>query len=55
VAKKKVDYDSIRRAMEAGADSESLWGPYTNTCPSCGIQGLPQEFEYCGICAARLT
>lgn len=55
VAKKKVDYDSIRRAMEAGADAESLWGPYTNTCPSSGIQGLPQEFEYCGICSAKLT
>ena len=53
-SKRPVDYDSIRRAMAAGADAESLYGPYTNTCPSCGREGLPQEFDYCGICAAKL-
>jgi enoyl-CoA hydratase/carnithine racemase len=54
VGKRPVDYDSIRRAMAEGADAESLFGPYTNTCPSCGIEGLPLDFEYCGFCAARL-
>lgn len=55
VGKRKVDYDSIRRAMEEGADAENLFGPYTNTCPECGIEGLPLDFEYCGFCAAKLN
>jgi len=52
--KRPVDYDSIRRAMAAGADGESLYGPYTNKCPACGLEGLPLEFEYCGACAAKI-
>lgn len=54
VGKRPVDYDSIRRAMAEGADAESLFGPYTHTCPECGIEGLPLDFEYCGFCAAKL-
>ncbi len=52
--KRPVDYDSIRRAMAEGADAELLWGPYTHTCPKCGIEGIPLEFDYCGFCAAKL-
>ncbi len=53
-SKRPVDYESIRKAMAQGGDAESLFGPYTHTCPSCGIEGLPLDFEYCGICAAKL-
>lgn len=52
--KRPVDYDSIRRAMAEGADGEALFGPYTHTCPDCSAEGLPLEFEYCGICGAKL-
>lgn len=53
--KRRVDYDSIRRAMAAGADHESLFGPYIHTCPECGTEGLPLEFQFCGSCGAKLS
>jgi len=52
--KRPVDYDSIRKAMAEGADQESLFGPYYHKCPSCGVEGLPLDFEYCGFCASKL-
>jgi len=52
--KRPVDHDSIRRAMAEGADGELLFGPYVHTCPKCGCEGLPLEFDYCGLCAAKL-
>ncbi|MFH1755822.1 MAG: enoyl-CoA hydratase/isomerase family protein [Candidatus Latescibacterota bacterium] len=52
--KRPVNYDSIRQAMAAGADGESLFGPYTHTCPSCGKEGMPLEFDWCGACGAEL-
>lgn len=53
--KRPVDYDSIRKAAAEGADMESLFGPYTHTCPECGVEGLPLEFDWCGICGAELA
>lgn len=52
--KRPVDYDSIRKAMAEGADGEMLFGPYTHTCPDCGCEGLPLEFDWCGKCGAEL-
>jgi enoyl-CoA hydratase/carnithine racemase len=54
INKRPVDYDSIRRAMAEGADGESLFGPYTHTCPGCGAEGIPLDFDYCGFCGAKL-
>ncbi|MCK4720267.1 hypothetical protein KAU08_06390 [bacterium] len=52
--KRPVDYDSIRKAMAEGADSELLFGPYVHKCPECGLEGLPLEFDFCGKCGAEL-
>ncbi len=52
--KRPVDHDSIRCAMADGADMENLFGPYIHKCPSCGVEGLPLDFDYCGFCAAKL-
>ena len=52
--KRPVDYDSIRRAAAEGADMELLFGPYTHTCPDCGEEGMPLEFDFCGKCGAEL-
>ena len=54
VNKRPVDYDSIRKAMAEGADGELLFGPYAHTCPKCGCEGLPLEFDFCGKCGAKL-
>jgi 6-oxocyclohex-1-ene-1-carbonyl-CoA hydrolase len=56
VEKRKADYVGMRRrAADACGSSEFLWGPYANTCPSCGAKGLPRDFEHCGKCGAALT
>ncbi len=46
VEKRRPDYARVRA-------SEFLWGPPAKSCP-CGAQGLPQGFEHCGKCGAKL-
>lgn len=55
VEKRPADYVGLRRRAAEGASSEFVWGPYTQTCPSCGAGLLPEAFEYCGLCGAALN
>ena len=54
VEKRQPDYRAMREKAVDGAP-EFLFGPYAQTCPSCGIQGLPAEFHFCGQCGAGLN
>lgn len=55
VEKRPTDYLKLREAAAAGKSSEFRWGPYSQTCPSCGATNLPAEFKYCGVCGNYLT
>jgi hypothetical protein len=55
VEKRPADYVGLRRRAAEGGSSEFVWGPYTQTCPSCGAGLLPAAFEYCGLCGAALN
>lgn len=55
VQKRKVDYRGLRQKMADGGDIEFLWGSYSSVCPSCGADGLPAEFKFCGKCGHELT
>jgi enoyl-CoA hydratase/carnithine racemase len=52
--KRPPDVAKIRQTMASGGSSERLWGSWSLTCPSCGTDGLPSEFEYCGVCGTRM-
>lgn len=54
VEKRKTDYLKLRKLAASGKSSEFLWGPYTKICASCGAKGIPEEFEYCGLCGKKL-
>jgi len=54
VEKRPARYRELRERAAAGKSSEFLWGPYNQTCPSCGAKGLPSEFQFCGVCGAQL-
>ena len=49
--KRMPDYQEIRTRFAKGEGAQ-LWGPETVTCPSCGTEGIPSRFKYCGICGA---
>ena len=52
--KRKADRVGVRERAASGGSSETLWGPNARRCASCGAEGLPQAFGYCGHCGARL-
>ena len=55
VEKRKIDFMGLRRkAADENASSEFLWGPYSQTCGSCGAKGIPKQFTFCGGCGAKL-
>ncbi|MFQ6090361.1 MAG: enoyl-CoA hydratase/isomerase family protein, partial [Candidatus Bipolaricaulia bacterium] len=54
VEKRQPDYRKLRERAASGRSSEFPWGPYTKTCADCGAKGIPEEFEYCGICGSKL-
>jgi enoyl-CoA hydratase/carnithine racemase len=54
VEKRQPRYRAMREKAVDGAP-EFLFGPYAQTCPSCGTQGLPSEFQFCGKCGAGLN
>jgi len=54
VAKRPVRYQMLRQRAADGASSEFPWGAYTATCPACGAEFLPQDFQHCGRCGAPL-
>jgi hypothetical protein len=54
VGKRKPNHLTIRERAAADQSSEFLWGPYALTCPSCGAQGMPKHFDFCGQCGSSL-
>jgi len=54
VEKRAPDYRGLRRRAAEGGSSEHLFGPPLKTCAQCGAKGLPADFEWCGLCGARL-
>ncbi|MFQ5679470.1 MAG: enoyl-CoA hydratase-related protein [Gemmatimonadota bacterium] len=54
VEKRAPRYDLLRRRAAAGGSSELPWGPHTTDCPQCGAQGMPAEFDFCGVCGQAL-
>lgn len=55
VEKRRADYRGLRERAAAGKSSEFPWGPYERACAKCGAKHLPDEFEFCGQCGARLN
>ncbi|MEM7828400.1 MAG: enoyl-CoA hydratase/isomerase family protein [Candidatus Aenigmatarchaeota archaeon] len=54
VEKRKADYEGMRRRASEGKSSEFKWGPPVKNCMKCGAKGIPEEFNYCGICGEKL-
>ncbi|MEX2046760.1 MAG: enoyl-CoA hydratase/isomerase family protein [Chloroflexota bacterium] len=53
--KRKADRVGIRERAASGGSSELLWGPNARACASCGTEGLPEAFAFCGQCGAALA
>jgi len=54
VEKRPTEYRRLREEAAAGKSPEFAWGPYAKNCPKCDAKYLPDEFEYCGKCGAKL-
>jgi enoyl-CoA hydratase/carnithine racemase len=54
IEKRPPDTRVLRERAAAGKSSETLWGANTRKCQDCGAKGIPEKFEYCGKCGARL-
>src|SRR3990172_2439520 len=55
VEKRPPRYRMLRERAAQGRSSEFIWGAYEKTCSSCGAKGIPEEFEYCGVCSTKLN
>ncbi len=44
----------MRRRLADGAEVDYLHGAPVRSCPSCGENGLPDGFRYCGRCGELL-
>jgi enoyl-CoA hydratase/carnithine racemase len=55
VQKRKPRYSEVRERAATGGSSEFIWGPPTAECPSCGADGLPAGFAFCGACGAAVS
>jgi enoyl-CoA hydratase/carnithine racemase len=54
--KRSVDFAAVRRrSVEPGGSPETPWGAHVATCSSCGAEGLPAAFAFCGECGAALA
>lgn len=54
VEKRPPRYRLLRERAADGKSSEFVWGPYSNSCPTCGARALPEEFGFCGVCGTAL-
>lgn len=52
--KRKVDYRAMRRKSADGGSHTYIYGAPMKTCAACGANYLPNEFEYCGKCSAKI-
>ncbi|MEN8144168.1 MAG: enoyl-CoA hydratase-related protein [Gemmatimonadota bacterium] len=55
VQKRKPRYMHLRELAAAGGSSEFVWGPPAGECAQCGADGIPAQFEYCGVCGTALN
>jgi len=53
--KRQADFMKLRGLAAEGKAYEYHWGAPVKSCPSCGTNYLPEEFEFCGKCGARLA
>ncbi len=54
VEKRPPRYQYLRQRNAEGKWGEFPWGPYVQSCPSCGAKYLPYEFQFCGVCGGKL-
>jgi enoyl-CoA hydratase/carnithine racemase len=54
VEKRPARYREARERAVSDSGPESPWGTFFTRCASCGAEGLPSRFEFCGRCGARL-
>ncbi len=54
IEKRPPDTKGLRERAAAGKSSELLWGANTRRCRDCGAKGIPEKFDYCGKCGAKL-
>ncbi len=55
VEKRPADYADLRRRAAEDQAPELPWGGYSKRCPQCAAAGIPERFEYCGRCGAKLA
>jgi len=55
VEKRPAGYMEQRKLALDGGSSEFPWGPYAQACSSCGAQGIPAGFAFCGACGGPLS
>ena len=54
VEKRAPDVAGLRRRLAEGKGGEFLFGRPNRQCSSCGAQGLPEDFAFCGRCGAPI-
>ena len=52
--KRKVDYRGMRKISADGGSHTYVHGAPFGKCEKCGAKYLPDDFEYCGKCGAKL-
>lgn len=52
--KRRPDYDTLHDRAETDQSPEYPHGAPLRSCPQCGAQHLPAQFEFCGKCGRRL-
>jgi enoyl-CoA hydratase/carnithine racemase len=55
VEKRPARYREARQRAAQDQGPETPWGSFVARCGSCGAEGLPTRFEFCGKCGARLS
>lgn len=52
--KRTPEHMKLREKTAKGKSHTYLWGPPTRVCPKCNTRWLPEEFDFCGKCGAKL-
>ncbi len=52
--KRAVNYDALREHRISRLAQDLPWGEYSVSCPHCGAERLPAQFEFCGHCGRSL-
>ncbi len=53
VEKRPANYRKMRERL-AKPDRSAQWGLHEKGCPQCGASGMPERFDHCGRCGARI-